>query len=607
MRFFEVNKKYRHILILESKEWWENCRDLFDPERDMVLTYDLGLQKEVTLLGGQAFYIDHLVDKQVMQENNFLGYRFLQDWYLDHEGKDIFTYRGVPFGAALRLEIWNDFIFYIRNRICLERLRELHFEKIFAGTQLGLVEGILEEIGLPFSPVCSGGKESKATYYFPIHQWMDEKVRYKGIGGVKYRLRDLASAMQGSVMSWVDHLSGWRNGKPAIFVQEYHPTRRLVQKLMQERKVRLVLATFSRSPGWFRYIPVWGRLEKYQDEAKTIMQDLRARRCTKLVLSNGVDVSDSVYRIIDKRISNRIAEVIRTLDCVIRYLDKNPIKLEVLIANIGHVATLVDCVCKTRGIPSYLIINGFMSGDFLDESKNASVINAYSTSIKEHYYRGMDNVVCLGDPRMDPYVHDYPRRVVNRDMPTVTIGTSSHSNIDLNSFVAVEFDFMHDILSALQIIQEQGIQLRIVFKVRANGYREQYKEFVKDYFPRIEVEILDQVPMIRVLEITDFYISTYSQSLIEASCLGIPCLYYKNDCEILDPPFDGNSELVTVDNIEDLVAAITDFRSGHARYDAFLQKPVMEKYIGPLDGGNLERNLNFIYEMLETQHVGVMK
>ena len=68
--------------------------------------------------------------------------------------------------------------------------------------------------------------------------------------------------------------------------------------------------------------------------------------------------------------------------------------------------------------------------------------------------------------------------------------------------------------------------------------------------------------MMQVLERTDFFVSIYSQTLFEASCLGIPCLYYKKDNEVMDPPFDGNSELVTVSNVEDLTDAIRDFRSG---------------------------------------------
>jgi hypothetical protein len=461
---------------------------------------------------------------------------------------------------------------------------------------------------LPFTPVSADKNKNCAIYYFPIHQWMDEKVRYKGIGGIKYRLREIVTAMQGTLMSWVDYLSGWRNDKPAVFIQEYHPTRKLVQRLKQDSKVRLVLASFSRTRGWFRYIPVWGRVIQYQGEANALMQNFRARRCTGLVLSNGTDISEGIYQIIDQRISTRIAEAVRTLDCVIRYLDKNPIRLEVLIANIGQVAPLVDCVCKSRGIPSYLIINGMQGNDFLDEGKYATIINSYSVSIKEHYFRGMDNIVCLGDPRMDAYVQKAALpRVINRDEPTVTIGASGHNNIDLNSYLAVEFEFMHDVLQALQIVKERGVRLRIVVKVRANGYRRQYEQLVQEYFPGLVDEILDDSPMVTVLERTDFFISIYSQTLFEASCLGIPSLYYKTDTEIMDPPFDGHSELVTIGNVDDLVGAIEDFRSGHQRYETFLKKSVMEKYIGPLDGGNLDRNLSFIYNLLGQDKTGTAK
>jgi hypothetical protein len=64
------------------------------------------------------------------------------------------------------------------------------------------------------------------------------------------------------------------------------------------------------------------------------------------------------------------------------------------------------------------------------------------------------------------------------------------------------------------------------------------------------------------------------------------------------PPFDGYCEFVTVDTVDDLVKAFHDFQSGDKRFDAFLDKAVMEKYVGPLDGKNLERNVSFIYDLL---------
>ncbi len=601
-------KSYRHILILESRIWWEGCKAFFDPEKDLILTYDFGLMREVENLGGAALFVDHLIDTKVMQENNFLIYRFFQEWHWDINGRDIFEFRGIPFGFSFRLEIWNDLVFYSRTRICLEVLRELEFGTLFVGTQLGLIESALNEMKLSFTPVPGCKGKAGASYYFPIHRWMDEKVRFKGLGGIKYRLRDMATALQATLMSWADYLLGWRDERPAIFVQEYHPTRKLVQRLYQDGRVRLVLASFSRSRGWFRYVPVWGNSRRVQGVADVLMQKFRTQRCAKLVLSNGVDISEGIFKIFDQRISDRIVEAVHTLDCVIRYLDRNPVSLEVLIANIGQVAPLVDCVCKYRGIPSYLIINGLLGNEYLDEGKYATVINSYSDSIKQNYFRGMDNIVCLGDPRMDAYVqNEASLRVVNRDEPTVTIGASGHNNIDLNSYLAVEFDFLHDVLQALSILKGRGVKLRIVIKVRANGYRGQYEQFVQEYFPGLVDEILDSVSMNSVLEKTDFFISIYSQTLFEASCMGIPCLYYKKDTEIMDPPFDGHSELVTVSKVEDLIEAIEDFRSGNERFDAFLQKSVMEKYIGPLDGKNLERNLNFVYELLEQSQAGAVR
>ena len=106
-----------------------------------------------------------------------------------------------------------------------------------------------------------------------------------------------------------------------------------------------------------------------------------------------------------------------------------------------------------------------------------------------------------------------------------------------------------------------------------------------------------------MLERADFYISIYSQTLFEASCLGVPALYYRKDTEIMFAPFDGKSELVTVDNVDDLVGALEEFRAGGSRFDAFLRREVMEKYIGPLDGCCFERNLLQIEKLLfqETQ------
>ena len=69
-------------------------------------------------------------------------------------------------------------------------------------------------------------------------------------------------------------------------------------------------------------------------------------------------------------------------------------------------------------------------------------------------------------------------------------------------------------------------------------------------------------------------------------------------------PFDGRSELVTVGNTEDLITAFDDFLHERPRFDAFLSKSAMEKYVGFIDGGNLDRNLDYIYGKLGIPRTG---
>jgi spore coat polysaccharide biosynthesis predicted glycosyltransferase SpsG len=104
--------------------------------------------------------------------------------------------------------------------------------------------------------------------------------------------------------------------------------------------------------------------------------------------------------------------------------------------------------------------------------------------------------------------------------------------------------------------------------------------------------------MREVLLKAEFFISIYSQTLFEASCLGIPVLYYKKDTQVSHPPFDGKSELVTAFCFDDLVAKMEMFYSNHSIYEPFMDKKVMEKYVGALDGKNTERNLDFIYSLV---------
>ena len=119
----------------------------------------------------------------------------------------------------------------------------------------------------------------------------------------------------------------------------------------------------------------------------------------------------------------------------------------------------------------------------------------------------------------------------------------------------------------------------------------------------MSVSLFDSIPINQIYERVDFFISIYSQSLFEASCLGIPVLYYKNDTQYFQPPFDGESEIVTGFTPDDLISKIEAFYNRDAIYDSFKEKKIMGKYIGPLDGQNLKRNMDFIYSLMPDDHV----
>jgi hypothetical protein len=590
--------KYRHIYIVDTLEIWLELKNEYDSKVDLVLTYDFALKKYIHSKDGEVYYLDHLVEQEEMHENNFVVYEFFEKWNLDEFGNDLFVYKGVPFGFSFRLEFWNDYVSFMRVFLSLSKLSVIEYEALNLATRDSNIIDALSFLKFKYSEACSG-IDQQDGFYFPIHKWMDEQIRPSKIRGFLYRARSVVTALYGSFNLLSNRAFG-RNKKFTVFLQEYHPTKEILNSLRADPDVELLLCNFSRGSGLKEKIqesllPIYN-LKRYDDECLNIIENYREGKSCKLIV-NGHDLSSLAYEIVENRVFSSLSRTVSTLSSCIKYLEKKNVDLEILIANIGFTATLFDCVCKARGVPSFLIINGLLGPDYSDDSKYADFINSYSVSVRDNYFKGMDNIFPLGDPRMDMYsVTD--KKTIDRNCPTVVIGASGFNSVDLNSFVAVEFEFLSAVLSSLQQVKDSGQPLKVIIKVRPNGYRSQYEQFVAKYYPTLVDEIVDSIPMRDVLERADFYISIYSQTLFEASCLGVPVVYYRADNEIIHPPFDMSSELVTVTSEKDLVQALFDFVNGDCRYDAFLDRKIMEKYVGPLDGDNLERNIKFIYNLL---------
>lgn len=157
---FSAKSHFRNILIVESRASWSAFLAAFDPALDVVLTYDFALRKQIEEVGGIAFYVDHLCEPSFMQENNFLTYDFFRDWHLDAEGADLFCYRDVRFGFSFRIEIWNDFTFYVRSRLCLAQLRSLVWENIYLDERLTLLREVLDDMSISYKTMEVAAKET---------------------------------------------------------------------------------------------------------------------------------------------------------------------------------------------------------------------------------------------------------------------------------------------------------------------------------------------------------------------------------------------------------------------------------------------------------------
>ena len=176
-----LEKKYRNIFILESKAYWQENIESFDKEKDLVLTFDFGLKYEIESLGGKAFYVDSLSSQDEMEKNNLLAAKFFKNWHYDKYGNDIFTAQGVSFGFAFRIEIWSEYLYYVRLRVNIEKLRNIECSAIFLGEKNGIIGDILNEMDLSFISLNKVIASDQSVYYFDIHKYMYDALHGKSI------------------------------------------------------------------------------------------------------------------------------------------------------------------------------------------------------------------------------------------------------------------------------------------------------------------------------------------------------------------------------------------------------------------------------------------
>jgi len=593
-------RAYRNIFFVQNRDYWFACPFDYDKDQDIVLSFDFAVVHLVRLAGGEAQYIDHVVDTGILEEYNYKTYKFFASWHYNKAKEDIFRYRGIEIGSAFRIEIWNDITFYVRIVANIHAfLSRIQYDNIYSGIDNVTVHDVFRFLKLKAINWTKKENSNTCEYYFPIHQWMEEKLHPSNF---KYKLKISVIKLFFVLSDFVKLFGRKAKMKKNVYVERYYPTDAIISEFKKENNIRMVRSDFNSITDMFSglHLPVFVDAgdAKHAFQAKRMLEKFEREKSAVMFFDN-LDISKELFALIIKRISPLLAKHLTITDLIINYFRKNELNLMITYSSIGVVNRLVINYCKKSNIPIYMVINGLLANSFLDEAKQGTWINSYGDSVKSHYFRDMDNIVCLGDPRMDKYSYCQKERRTDYAKPIIGIGASGFTNVDLNCYLAIEFEFLKDVLNACQSLKKAGREMDIVIKIRSNGYIQQYRNFLDEYFPDMSVRLFENAPMKEFLEEVDFFISIYSQTLFEASCLGIPVLYYKNDTQIFHPPFDGKSELVTAFSQEDLVRKIEAFYNSDAMYDAFKEKANMEKYIGPLDGQNLKRNMDFIYSLMQ--------
>jgi hypothetical protein len=230
---------YRFVFVLEDRNFWDSCRDRYDPQKDLVLTFDFRLRHHVRSLGGDAEYIDHLADSALLFRYDFEMYRFFSEWHLDKEGKDIFSYEGIDFGQAFRIEIWNDITFHSRLFLNLRELKSLEYEKIFIGVEDPKVNLILSALSLSSETLLPHKQDAMTVFFFPIFTWNEERL-HPNKWGLKVVLRLFLSWLLDGICKAIDLGLFCQAKRKNIFIFPYHPLRPILDALKRDRRIRVI-------------------------------------------------------------------------------------------------------------------------------------------------------------------------------------------------------------------------------------------------------------------------------------------------------------------------------------------------------------------------------
>lgn len=586
------SKKFKNIFIVQDRNFWNFCQHSCNKETDLVLCVDFGLKRQLEECNYNVEFLDHLVVSSTLENFNVEMHNFLNDWYKDTDGNDLLEYNGYSLGDSLLLHLINEVSYFCHYFFNIIGLKEIKYDTLFVLTNDNTIISCLKKAELSFIDLTESIVDSlKPVYFFPILQWVNEKVT----PSFTFRVKNVLANLFDILFKFYDLLI--RKNKIAIYVQNYYPTDSIIRELEEMPGIQLILPNYQGLHRLQKQRRIHYRSNLVSNKfANEMISNYKKKRSSNWnVLS--YPIGEYINEIIDSVLENNLLDALNKAESIEIWMKSANIKLMIPITNLWTSNRLIMQYCFKNKKPVFMIINGQLNVSYYNDAKDSDYINSYSSSIKKNYFGSNDNVLALGDPRMDRYA-EMAHKTINRNSPTVIIGAAGYDSIDLNSYLAYEFDFLYDILYCFNETYRKGQFTNIIVKVRGNGYLDLYTEFVNEYFSHLKISVIQDKNFFELISEADLYISIFSQTIFEASCFGIPTIYYKKDTQFIHEPFDGESELITAFNISELQEKIDNFFDGNKEYEVFMEKSILEKYIGPLDGNNTSRNIEFILNLL---------
>lgn len=585
--------KFNNIFIVEDRNFWPVCSISCNKETDLVLCIDFALKKHLLENGYNVEFLDHIADSETLEQLNIETHNFLNEWYKDNDGNDLLNYNGYSIGDSLLLYLINDIVFFCHYFFNIIVLKELQYDNLIVVANDDTIIDCLRKAAIPFNYINDQKiKYNKSVYYFPIIKWVNEKVTPT----FRFRIKNIIANLFDVIFKFSDLLR--KRTKDAVYIQNYYPTNSIIQELETDNTIQIILPNYFgiNKLGCHRRVHFQSNIVSKKIAYEMIKNYQHKRNFEWNIFS--YPMAEFLKDKIDIVLNRHLFDALNKAESIEKSLKAFNLKLMIPITDLWTANRLIMYYCFKNNIPIYTIINGQLNSSYYNDVKDSDFVNSYSVSIKENYFGNKINVFPLGDPRMDKYA-GVTIKNINRDSPTIIIGAAGHDSIDLNSYLAYEFDFLYDILFCINEMIFKGYEANLILKVRGNGYVSLYSDFIEEYFHHLNVKIVQDKSFFEIINKADLYISIFSQTIFEASCFGIPSIYYKKDTQFIHTPFDGNSELVTANNISELQEKIELFYNGSDVYDTFMQKSVLEKYIGPLDGKNTQRNIDFIMDLVE--------